>query len=585
MSEMFSAAAQYAAFGWRSLRIYGLAEDGKSCTCRAGSECGTPGKHPVDWKWQETASADEDTLAEWFGDGGFNIGVALGAESGIIDVEWDDAAGKATAEKLGITGIDTPTYLSSRSEHRLFKYDGKLPEQAVIKIAGLEVRTGGGKRGAQSVFPPSRHASGVNYRWKEGFSPDDVPVAPIPDSLMAAITNDKGGGELTKPPATEILHKVATAGNRHDALLRIAGRQCINMIDCHDPQEQQDVLAMIRSVNLSQCSPPKGDKEVEDIWRSCLRWAIKIRAAGDRVDRKEALETYLEKGDEPATPKEGEAPAEGIECPFTLTGLEYRDGEWWPGKWKLKVVHNDPVSYVLTVPVFERGRTKLVDVTMDAEQYRSAAKVAQRVLEATHTVILDAIPEQWGRIWSGQAAKPRLGLAACRGLKAKLMECATEEAPTAECLRYAEVAGWFLDVLSSSPEPGDEEEDDGEADATGRPSWVRRNGVWELWFTWSVVWGIVERQHKNLQEGERSRTRRLILLVVGEEDLPVGRSKGFGGHFRRYNRFTSKHLRALERIANGELGENPLSYTRGAFSCSDLGGKATIAEKLTETVG
>lgn len=559
MSEMFSAAAQYAGLGWKTLRTHSVRDDG-SCTCRLGKDCGTPGKHPIDAGWQHAATTDEEVLADWFEDDSHNVSVKLGPDSGIIDVEWDDATGEATAEKLGLKSIDTPTYISSRSEHRLFAYDTRLPEQAVIKIAGLEIRTGGGKRGAQSVFPPSRHASGVRYRWKEGFSPEEVPVAAIPPSLMAVILNEKGV-ELRPAPATEILHKVATAGGRHDALVRIAARMCVNMVDCHDPQEQQDIFAMLRSVNQTQCSPPKDPKEVENIWRSALRWAIKVRAAGDRLDRKEAVEDYVEAGGEPEVDAVAE-PEAGVECPFTLTGLEFREGEWWPGQWRLKVIHNDPVSYVLTVPMFERGKTKFVDVVMDAETYRSAAKVAQRVLEATHTVILDAIPEQWGRIWAGQAEKPKLGLKAARGLKAKLMDKANEEEASAECLRYAEVATWFLDVLSSSPEPGDEEDEDGEPDATGRPAWIRRNGKWELWFSWGTVWGIVERQHKTLVEGEKLRTRKLILAAVGEEELPAGRSRGYGGQSKRYIRFDAKHLRALEQIASGELGRTPFQYIR-----------------------
>jgi hypothetical protein len=558
--------------------------DGKTCACRSGSECGTPGKHPIEPGWQISATTDESIIAEWFEDDREpNISVKLGPDSGIIDVEWDDAAGEATAEKLGLKGIDTPTYISSRSEHRLFAFDPRLPEQAVVKIAGLEIRIGGGRKGAQSVFPPSLHASGVRYRWKEGFAPGDVPVAKIPDSLMTVILNEKGGGELSRSSTTEILHKVATAGGRHDALVRIAARNCINMLDCHDPQEQQDVFATLRSLNQTQCSPPKPAKEVEDIWRSALRWAIKVRAAGDRVDRKGAVETYVESGGEPEA--EAGSPAEpegGIECPFTLTGLEFRDGEWWPGQWKLKVIHNDPVSFVMTVPVFEKGRTKLVDVTMDAENYRSAAKVAQKVLEATHTVILDAIPEQWGRIWAGQAAKPKLGLTACRGLKAKLMDKAIEEAGAGECLRYAEVASWFLDVLSASPEPGDEADEDGEPDATGRPAWVRRHGLWELWFSWGPVWSIVERQHKTLIEGEKAQTRKLILAVTGDMELAAGRAKGLGGQSKRYIRFTAKHLRALETFATGELGETPFQYTRDGICNSDMGGKVVNVVNATE---
>ena len=188
MEDIFKAAALYASRGWRCLRINGLRDDEKTCTCVYGTACGTPGKHPVDRAWQTAATADEEVLAEWFdGTTNYNIGVSLGRQSGIIDIEWDDEAGKVTAEQFGLPMIETPTYISHRSEHRLFKFDDRLPEQAVLKIAGLEVRIGGGGKSAQSVFPPSLHASGVRYRWKYGFSPDDVEPAEIPPELMQAI--------------------------------------------------------------------------------------------------------------------------------------------------------------------------------------------------------------------------------------------------------------------------------------------------------------------------------------------------------------------------------------------------------------
>lgn len=554
VADMFKAAAGYAAAGWRVLRTYGLLDDEKTCACRLGKDCGTPGKHPVDGRWQDAATTDENVLADWFdGSRPVNVSVALGEASGIVDIEWDGDDGKATAIKFGLTSAQTPTYQSHRSEHRIFRYDPRLPQQAVVKVGGLEVRIGGGKRGAQSVFPPSLHASGVRYRWKLEHGPDDVSVAPIPEPFLQAILASHGGCGVDgppKPPASEILHKTAAPGERHHALVRFAASQCMRMIDPHDPREQQDVLAILRSVNMTQCSPPKTDEQVESIYRSELRWAIKVRAANKVGESaREALEAHLS-GDSEAE-KAAMAPTDS---PFTLHGLEFRDGEWWPGQWRLKVIHSDPVSYVISIPVLVGQDTKVVDVTVDAETYRSAAKVACAVLEATHTVILDAIPEEWGQIWCGAAAKPRSGTPAIRGLKAKLMDEAAQEEATAENLRSAKVAGWLLDVLCMTPPPSDDDPDPGVPDAGGRPAWVRsRDGVWELWFGWARAWEDVDRGRRKLEEGDQQKLKKLVLAFTGEQSFAAGRHTGDGGSSRRYLRFTTKHLRALERIAGGEL--------------------------------
>ena len=556
MSERFQQAAAYAAKGWRVLRVYGLGDDGKTCLCKLGAGCPTPGKHPMDWAWQRSATTDEDVIGLWY-DGEApepNVGVALGAQSGIIDVEWDGEEGKATAVRHGLVGCQTPTYVSSRSEHRIFRYDSILPQQGVYKIGGLEVRIGGGDRGSQSVFPPSLHASGVQYRWKEGYSPDDVEVANLPDSFMNAILNATGGGSgaTMKEPARALLHKKATPGDRHHMLVRMAASMCVKMTDCHDPVEQQEVLLMLRAVNTTQCVPPKTPEEVETIWRSELRWAIKIRSTD--CDRKKALEAHSA-GEEEEEAVAAEAVADS---PFSLTGLEYRDNEWWPGRWKLAVVRGDPVAYVLTIPTFGDGDEKTVDVTVNADIYRSASKIAHAVLEATHTVILDEVPEDWYGIWNGRGRKREQP--AVRGLKAKLMDVAVQREATAEHMRYAQVAEWFLAAIMTTPSPAEEEDHAGEPDCHGAPAWVRgRDGVWELWFSWSRVWESVDRGRRKIEEGDQLGLKKRIMALTGESKLLSGRHTSEGGVNRRYIRFVDKHIRALERLASGEIS---LSMTR-----------------------
>jgi hypothetical protein len=569
VEDFFKAAASYAAIGWRCLPINGLRPDGKTCTCLYGPACGTPGKHPVHPKWQVIATTDEDTLAEWFDESAnVNIGVALGRESGIVDIEWDDAIGKETAEKFGLHLIETPTYISHRSEHRLFRFDDRLPEQAVIKVGGLEIRIGGGGKGAQSVFPPSVHASGVRYRWKHGYSPDEVQPAEIPPEMMQAILKTTSREVAAKPPASEILHRKVDSGSRHLTMVRYIASKCVRMLDPHDPREQQETLIESKAINLTQCVPPLPDIEVENIWRGQIRWAIKVRAEGGGPEfLKKRLEERIESGgiDEPA---EADEP---VDCPFTLNGLEFRDGEWFPGRWRLKVVHNDPVTFILSIPVFSKGETKMVDVMMNAETYRSSAKVACAVLEATHTVILDAVPEEWGVIWCGSAARtkgPRAGQPAIRGLKAKLMDEATQEEAAPEHLRYAVVAGWLLDVLCMTPEPGEEEEDAGEPDASGRPAWVRnKDGVWELWFGWSRVWEDVDRRQRRLEEGDKLKVKKMLLAATGDKRLPEGRYRGDGGSTRRYIRFSGKYIRAIEQIA---FGDSPVNTREMRLRSADL---------------
>jgi len=554
MSEdVFKWAAQYAELGWHVVQCYGA--DGSICTCHKGDKCGTPGKHPVGNGWDKTATVDEDILAEWFdGEKNRNIGVLLGPKSGIIDIEFDCDEGRQTAEDFGLDKAYTPTYTSKRSTHRLFKFDARLPDTAVVKIDGLEIRIGGGGNASQSVMPPSAHASGASYSWVEGMSPSDCELAEIPRELLIRIANTSGVSprEVKKEkPATSIVHtKVEDGEGRHESLVRFAAFHCIKMIDFESPVEQQVVLATIHAVNEKQVVPPKSKDEVDAIFNSSLSWAKSLARSGE-IEDKSAISAAIERH------VAGEESQRRDLAACSASGLEFRDGEWWPGQWKLTVVHSDPVQLTLKVPYFQKadGRSvkRYAEVPLTAEAYRNSGKVAEAILQATHTVVVDPIPEHWAGIWNGSAGKQNKP--AVRGLKAKLMEEASEEAATPENCHFAQVAGWLLDALTMTPKPDDGDEQDTEPDPTGYPTWVRaKDGSWELWFAWSRVWEAIHRGKRQLEEGDKLRCKKMIEAVSG---LPIRSSKasGDGGRKRRFLRFTEDHMNALERIAAADFGD------------------------------
>lgn len=555
----FQWAALYASKGWRVVPCHAVVDG--HCTCNRGDQCPaqTRGKHPVLGGWQHKSTTDEDELAVFFdGSTPRNVGVQLGDRSGIIDIEYDNEEGFKTAAFYELDKCQTPTFTSKRSTHRIFKWDKRLPQQGVSKLSGLEVRIGGGEKGSQSIFPPSVHHSGTSYTWVEGMCPDEVEVAEIPRKLLLAIINGEGGAEskVAKVRANEILHKPVGEGGRNSTLVRFAARACINMLDTHDPQEQQDVLAVLHSVNAKQCSPPLDDAEVVTIWRSELAWAIRMRGAegiesGD--EKKEALKRHLEGSEKPASEK----PLQN--ATMSLTGLEYRAGdddsppEYWPGQWRLVVQHSDPVVYLLHLPVFVDmdGRQETVErvVTLDPDTYMCAGKVARAILAATHTVIVNSVPEEWATIWNGKGA--RKGQRAIRGLFAKLMETAEHRRATPENCRFAEVAGWLLQVLTAIPEP-DEDDDLPAPDPVGSPSWHRHAGELEMLFKWGRVWELANSPSRKITRDDILKVERMILSYASEDALEAVRRVDSTDKRRRYVRFTKRHLEALEGITGGD---------------------------------
>jgi len=136
-------------------------------------------KRPLGAAWQHKSTDDLDAVAAWLA-ARSNVGILLGPDSGVIDVEYDDPAGRDQLAAYGVLDIPTPTWRSARGEHRLFRWAPWMPAAAAVKAGDLEIRIGG--RAAQSVLPPSRHPSGAAYEW---IIDPATPIAGFPCQLLA----------------------------------------------------------------------------------------------------------------------------------------------------------------------------------------------------------------------------------------------------------------------------------------------------------------------------------------------------------------------------------------------------------------
>jgi len=278
LSAKLASANQYAGLGWRVIVLHS-ASDGV-CSCNKGSSCPSPGKHPRLRDWPNKATTDTQAIGQWFDRWpASNLGIRLGPASGIVDVEFDGSVGEATASRL-LSGIATPAYTSARSTHRLFQFPmGLTIPKAVATVQGLELRFGTGSLGAQSVFPPSVHASGVPYRWLDGLSPSDAPLSPFPEALaqlLASPTSGNGSGEFIMGADDDgdlATHPGAGQGNRNQTLCRLVG----GFLKANGPTAELVPLALAWG---GRCQPPYPEAE---ILQTVQRLAVKEQSKGTQV--------------------------------------------------------------------------------------------------------------------------------------------------------------------------------------------------------------------------------------------------------------------------------------------------------------
>lgn len=157
MDDVREWAIRYAENGWAVIPLHGIDDDG-SCTCRLGSDCDSPGKHPYWRDWPTKASSDVEQVKSWFdGVTPRNIGVVCGP-SGLVVIDIDGPEGEALLRPLVEVGIvpPCPQVRTRRGRHLYLR--GSVP---AAKLRGLDIKSGNGF----VVAPPSRRVDGGVYEW------------------------------------------------------------------------------------------------------------------------------------------------------------------------------------------------------------------------------------------------------------------------------------------------------------------------------------------------------------------------------------------------------------------------------------
>jgi putative DNA primase/helicase len=247
-SAALDAARQYAARGWPVFPVKPRAK--------------VPYFHAADLAHGlKGASTDLSLLLQWWGRWpGANVGIATGSTVVVLDVDLRTGGYETLHELEAEHGPlpETPRALTGGGGLHFYLSAFGLWVPTRIGLApGIDFKGVGG----YVVTPPSVHETGRSYEWEVGFSPDDVPLAPVPRWLLERL---KGGAadRLRIDGAPLVIHWGARNHRLHQfgCLLRRYGLG------------ERAILGCLEVINREHATPPLDPEEVARIAASAVRY-------------------------------------------------------------------------------------------------------------------------------------------------------------------------------------------------------------------------------------------------------------------------------------------------------------------------
>lgn len=159
-------------------------------SAQSDTHAGSPGKSPIGRAWGQTRATREKLLATFARHNGAGVGIALGPEAGVVDLEVDDPEQAAPLLKRLVLP-ETLGWRSARGDHRLYGWERRLPEltsKAIVYLAGggVELRLGGAGKQVVAVCPPTVGSDRRRRRWNGVWE-----VAPLPACLLDEIARGR----------------------------------------------------------------------------------------------------------------------------------------------------------------------------------------------------------------------------------------------------------------------------------------------------------------------------------------------------------------------------------------------------------
>jgi putative DNA primase/helicase len=259
-TALLDAALAYAARGWHVFPCH--TPTGIGCSCH-NKACADIGKHPRTTHGFKDATTDEATIRRWWRQWpDANVAIATGGLSGLVVLDKDTyKGGDLSLRELEQSYRPLPETVLALTggggEQPFFAHPGGSVPSSVAKLGpGLDVRADGG----YVIAPPSLHRSGKRYLWEASSEPGDVPLAPLPDWVLALC-------QTTRPRDTLRADVPIPDHERNETLFRLGASMRAKGFG------EAAIFAALWATNCAQCQPPITEGEVRKIAASDCRYA------------------------------------------------------------------------------------------------------------------------------------------------------------------------------------------------------------------------------------------------------------------------------------------------------------------------
>lgn len=287
--------------GYNIIRLHGIeprSGDGKMvCTC-GDVFCSKPGKHPVS-SWIKSAEKPMTAvqIKSWLTtQQACNWGILTGDPSGVSIIDIDKKSGGfESLEKMGLKYPDawfaTPIVETGGGGIHIYVRTPDDPDfKTTSNIApGIDIRHNGGI----AVIPPSSHISGVNYSWKPGHAPWEIPIHEFDARMFLERVESIREKDPSKKKGqkTSLFSKIASGvheGYRNDTMTQLVG----HFMGKNLPDDE--IFYLVSKMNSDFFKPPLVDVELWTIISSIRRGEMSQESNNiDPEDVKESIVQYL----------------------------------------------------------------------------------------------------------------------------------------------------------------------------------------------------------------------------------------------------------------------------------------------------